>query len=589
MKKTLTILIIIAFISTSLFSIAKNKVTIPLSFDYYYSYDMVTKALKKLNKAYPGLTKLDIIGKSDEGRTIYGMTINNPKTGKEIEKPGIYVAGNIHGNEIQATEVTLYLLNYLLTNYESNKKIKNLVDKKCFYTVPIVNVDGRYHFFNDPGTPSSNRSIRIPHDDDNDGLLDEDFPDDLDGDGNICRMRKKDPDGMWIIDPLDPRLMKRVKPGKKGKWTLLGSEGIDNDGDGRINEDGEGYLDPNRNWGYDWAPYYIQSGSGNYPFSGVGLKAISEWIMKKPNISMSWHFHNAGGMILRGPSTKAQGEYPRDDIKVYDYLGLQGERIIPGYRYMISWKDLYSTYGDAAEWMTMTQGTYSFVGELFMNQSETFKTLKESKRIKEPADEESGMDRFRGDNSKELERLKFNDNLTQGNLFKPWKSFKHPTYGNIEIGGWVKMSSRLPAPFMLKELVHRNASAVIFTAKQTPEISLKVIQTKKIGKSLYRVRVKLENSKAIPTMSTIAKKKRLYPQDMLTLSGKGIKVVAGGVLTDKYRDKVIYKEYRPELQFLTVGSFGQITHQFLISGSGTVQIKYSSRHAGTIKKTIQLK
>ena len=53
------------------------------------------------------------------------------------------------------------------------------------------------------------------------------------------------------------------------------------------------------------------------------------------------------------------------------------------------------------------------------------------------------------------------------------------------------MSSRLPAPFMLKDLVHRNASAVIFSAKNTPEISLEILETKSMGNGLTRVRTRL--------------------------------------------------------------------------------------------------
>ena len=34
-----------------------GQVRVPLSFDYYYTYEMVVDALKKLNKAYPELTK----------------------------------------------------------------------------------------------------------------------------------------------------------------------------------------------------------------------------------------------------------------------------------------------------------------------------------------------------------------------------------------------------------------------------------------------------------------------------------------------------------------------------------------------------
>jgi hypothetical protein len=564
--------------------IAEHEVNIPLRFDYYYTYDMVVDALKKLNKAYPELTRLDLVGKSEEGRAIYCMTVNNPKTGKELDKPGIYVDGNIHGNEIQAGEVALYLLDYLLDNYGKNKAITELVDEKCFYVIPVINVDGRYHFMADGNTSSNNRGLRRPHDDDGDGLLDEDYPDDLDGDGNICQMRKRDPLGSFKTDPDDPRLMIRVKPGEKGEWTLLGMEGIDNDGDGRVNEDSEGYVDPNRNWGFNWQPMYVQAGAGDYPFSGVGIKAIAQFIQKRTNICVAWAFHNVGGMFLRGPSSESEGEYHPSDVAVYDLLGYQAESIVPGYRYMISWKDLYTTYGDFSEWMVKNNGCYGFVGELFVPATETFKNLKESKQ----KEEDSGFGFFGGSSKRNQERLKFNDHLTQGELFKPWKSFNHPLYGKIEIGGWVKMSSRLPAPFMLKDLVHRNASAVIYSAKQTPEVTMKVFQKKKIGNNLYRIRVRLSNPKAIPSMSYYSQSKKLYPKDMLKVSGKGIKVVAGGRLTDEYRDRVSYKEHRPEVQFMFVPGHGRVEYQFLVSGTGSVQIKYESRHAGNISKTITL-
>ena len=181
--------------------------------------------------------------------------------------------------------------------------------------------------------------------------------------------------------------MVRIKPGEKGEWTMLGEEGIDNDGDGQVNEDGEGYVDPNRNWGFDWAPPYVQGGSGEYPFSGVGLKALAEWTMTKTNIAFVWSFHNNGGMLLRGPSRKGLGEYPPQDVAVYDYLGKQGERIIPGYRYMISWKDLYTTYGDSGEWITQVIGAYFYCAEVFQGESEAFKGVSERPEGGSPREE----------------------------------------------------------------------------------------------------------------------------------------------------------------------------------------------------------
>ena len=586
MKKIIFLTILCGlFLAADNAQATEQKISVPLTFDDYYSYADTVEAIQALNKAFPNLTRVDLVGKSEEDRAIYCVTVNNPETGAELDKPAVYIDGNIHGNEIQATEVCLYFLNYILTKYGENENITEVVDKNCFYVIPSVNVDGRYHFFNDPNTSSSNRGLRRPKDDDRDGLVNEDFPDDLDGDGNICMMRKKDPFGQFKTDPEDPRLMIRIKPGEKGEYSLLGQEGIDNDGDGMINEDSEGYVDPNRNWGFDWMPEYVQSGAGDFPFSGKGIKAIAAFIRQRPNICMVWAFHNSGGLYLRGPSQKKLS-YPLQDIQVYDYLGKQGERITPGYQYLVSWKDLYTTYGDFVEWMVGCNGAYGFVGELFQSSTETFKTREEEKKAEPEAGEGSF---FMESNELARERLKFNDHLAQAELYKPWTSYNHPTYGEIEIGGWVKLSSRLPAPFMLKDLVHRNAMAVLFSAKNTPEVSMDVFDVKKIESDLYRIRVRMKNSKAIPTMSYYAQQHNLYPKDTLTVTGKNTQVLAGGKLLDLYRNTASYKEHRPELQFLFVPGFSNVEYQFLVSGKGEIQIKYESRFGGKITQTIPLR
>ncbi len=565
--------------------ISDQPVTVPLSFDHYYSYAQVVEALKALNKAYPELTRLDLVGKSDEGREIYSLVVYNPETGAEHEKPGVYVDGNIHGNEIQAGEVALYMLNYLLTKYESNSAVKEIVDRNVFYVIPVLNVDGRYHFFADANTPSSNRSVRIPFDDDRDGLVDEDYPDDLDGDGSIRQMRKKDPHGEYRLDPEDPRVMVRVNPGEKGEWTLLGREGIDNDGDGQVNEDSEGYTDGNRNWGYDWMPRYVQGGAGEFPFQSASIRAAGEYIRSHPNISTAFALHNSGGMYLRPPSSPGMGNLPMDDIGVYDYLGAQNERMVPGYRYLISGVDLYISYGDFVNWMMGCNGIYAWVPELYMvGEEETFKSREEENQAA-PAGSGQGRD----NPERDKERLAFSDHLTQGELYKAWEPFNHPVYGEIEIGGWTKFSSRMPPIFLLRELLHRNAMAIIFSAKNTPKVSLEVFDVKKTGEGLWQVRTRLENSGAIPTMSTLAEKRKLFRKDSLEVSGDRARVIAGGELKNPYTGETGYKEFKPEVQLLRIPGFGKVEHQFIISGSGEVTFEYESNWGGKKHTTVELK
>jgi len=179
--------------------------------------------------------------------------------------------------------------------------------------------------------------------------------------------------------------------------------------------------------------------------------------------------------------------------------------------------------------------------------------------------------------------------VTQGELYSDWKPYKHPLYGDIELGGWVKLSSRLPHPFMLQDLVHRNASAVIFAARNTPKISMDVFEVKKLNGNLWSVRVRLVNEGAMPSVTYETLKNKLYPPDVLSVAGRNAKVISGGKLTDIYTGKVDYKEHKPEVQLCQVPGLGKIEYQFLVSGRGDVEIKFESRKAGTLSKTVALK
>ena len=97
-----------------------------LSFNRYYDWKQMEDALRKLEKAYPKFLKLGTIGKSYQGRELWYMTINNPDTGNELDKPAMYIDANIHGNEVQGGEVGLYTIWYLMENYNYNNYIKNL-------------------------------------------------------------------------------------------------------------------------------------------------------------------------------------------------------------------------------------------------------------------------------------------------------------------------------------------------------------------------------------------------------------------------------------------------------------------------------
>lgn len=557
----------------------------PLTFDHYYDQEAVTEALQALAKAHPGLCGLTSLGRSVEGRDIWLLTITNRATGADRGKPGIYVDGAIHGNEIQATEVCLYLAWYLLVNHGRLATVTDLVDACVFYIVPTLNVDSRTRFFTEPGGYNIGRTALRPFDDDRDGLLDEDGPSDLDGDGQILQMRVRDPFGPLRSDPEDPRLMIPVRPGEPGEWTLLGLEGRDDDGDGRVNEDPPGYLDLNRNWGFAWQPSYLQAGAGDYPFSEPNTWAIGRFLAAHPNICFAFAFHNYGGLWVRGPGSQLSPPYDPEDVAVYDFLGQEGERVVPGYRYIIGGREMYTTYGDFDEFTYQCWGIYGFVGELFRSGQERYRRPGDDA---DPRAAAAGPGGERG-RATERERQRFSDRLLQGEAFAAWRPFAHPQYGEIEIGGWRPFTTRLPAPFQLLEMVHRNAAFVIWTAAQAPRVSLEIVEVKALGGDLWRVRARAVNAGGLPTLSAQARRRGIVRLDRFQLEGRGLTVVAGGVLEDPWLEVVTPVERRPERIPTFVPAYGKRDVQWIVAGRGRAAAVYDGLKTGLRRLEFELR
>ncbi len=537
---------------------------VDVSWNRFYNYEEMTKIIHDLVDAYPELLTLESIGKSEQGRDMWLITLNNPKTGKDTEKPGMYIDGNVHGNEIQATETVLYSIWYLTKSYGQVDQLTEMMDRVSFYFLPSQNPDGRAEWFGNPNTPHSARTGQRPTDNDYDGLLDEDGPEDLDGDGHITRMWKIDPNGKYRQNELDPRIIERAPEGIQGNLSRLGSEGIDNDGDGRINEDGPGGYDMNRNWPSDWQPNYIQRGAGEYPFDRAETKAVASFIIDHPNIAAGQSYHNTGGMILRGPGAKYLGNlYPRSDRSVYDKLGEAGEDMLPYYDYMVIHADLYTVHGGFVNWLAEGLGIVSFTNELWTNS-----------RIMPDPDREFS----------DSERMHWQDRMLFGQTFTGYTQYDHPTHGKVLIGGGTKFSSRVTPPFMLEEGCHRNFAFTMFHAANMPELEFKWVGIEQLESKLWEITVEIENSKIIPSRLGLAAQKNIGMPDLLSLSGA--KVVLSGTLSDRFDNSIQPTEHRPELLFVNSGISGndQSTFRFFVEGrkGATISLRYSAEKAADI-------
>lgn len=558
-----------------------------LSYDHFYDHAELTKALQALKAAYPEFVTLQSIGKSYEGREIWAVILNNPKTGPAERKPGYYIDGNIHGNEIQGAEVALYAVDYLLKNYGKTELVTRLLDERAFYVVPTMNPDSRDWFINRAADPNSPRSGLVPYDSDRDGVADEDGPDDLDGDGSITMMRKKDPNGTHRPHPDDPRLLVPVKPGQKGEYLLLGEEGIDNDGDGLINEDGPGGYDMNRNYGYNWQPDYVQRGAGPYPFCWPETRAVRDFILAHPNIAGAQNFHNYGGMILRGPGAKNLGDYHPMDIRVYDHVGKNGEKILPGYRYVVIYKDMYTVYGGSVDFLYNTLGIYTHSNELDMDPLAR-QTPSPSRRGEQEEEREDVMAMLFQEGR--LEEMVYHDLVLMGEQFSDWKPYVHPLYGEVEIGGLRKFSRRVPPFFKLAETCHRNAAFCLYHADQLARLTFEKAEVKKLKGDLFQVDVTIGNSRVTPSISGVAVQKKLHRTDRLTVKGKTAHLVGAGQIVDRFQGRTRKLKTGPGFLWVENGvpGFGRIELRLLVQGSGQVELVYDSLKGGYHTKTIRL-
>ena len=227
----------------------------------YHTYEQLTSALRDLAKAHPQRAKLVEVAKSREGRSVWAIEIANPGGTPVAERPALLIAANLEGDQLIGSALALYVAEQLLTGYAANPTIKQRLDEHVFYVVPRVNPDGAEAMFG--AVKAARKTNSTPFDNDNDGRLDEDSPEDLNKDGFISVMRVKDPNGPYMIHPDDPRLMRRADAakGEAGGYAIYW-EGLDNDGDGFFNEDPAGGVDLNRNFQHQY-PYYQPDAAGD--------------------------------------------------------------------------------------------------------------------------------------------------------------------------------------------------------------------------------------------------------------------------------------------------------------------------------------
>ena len=508
-----------------------------ITFDRFHDYAAQVAILQQLAKEHPKLVTLETYGKSYQGRDLWIASVTNSATGPIAEKPAFWIDAAFDGGETYTSEIALYFLNYLLTRYGTDPEVTGILDTRGFYIAPNGNPDAGEQLYRKP-TPGpkagpfmgiSRNAWLEPVDDDFDGVKDEDPPEDLDGDGLILQMRVRDENGHYVTDPKDSRLLRVRKPWEKGQWRLVPSEGVDSDGDGKINEDWYGGYDTNRGMPADWDPQLIMEEVAPYPLYAREARQFVDAVLARPNVYAFLALHTTGifpgGSLWEAPSGRPPSAFPDYDMKtLYPMLGREYERHMRKAPHsQATAMPSYTAYKDRGRTITATTKDfgYTILGILSWTQENN---------VREPDYNDDGQ-------LTEDERLRWNDTELTEKIFVPWKPFRHPQLGEVEIGGWKRtMDGHGYAP---AETIRFHSERIIpwylAVAKMAPLVRVLDAAAKPVGPNLYVVSANVRNVGALDTNVTehgLSIRLNGPGTVKASVQGTGVEVLIGGASVD---------------------------------------------------------
>jgi len=495
----------------------------------YYSNRALAKHLTQVAKDHPNLVRTVSIAKSLGNSRVALVEVGQGTESDRRTRPAMLLVAGIEGNDLIGSSLTVCWIEHLIQRYESDNEIAKLLQTTTIYVIPRLNPDAAKRFFRRPKfqTSLSNK----PVDDDHDGLVDEDGPEDLNGDGLITWMRVEDREGEYILDPEDDRLLVKADrtKGQVGRWRYL-IEGIDNDHDEQWNEDGPGGINFNRNFPYNYE--FFAPDAGLHQVSEAETRALAEFVIGHPNIGIIVTY-GAADNLLKTPEAappapapsgegRSRGRKPMAAIDQNDlpYYRAMGEK----YREALGLKKelppclLSKTEtgvpGTFSDWMYFHRGRLSLAAcpwspALTIEISKAGQTDEKTEEGDssvggKPEHGKKTADKSKTDQDKRNEEQRkefkwFDEHAPEA--FIRWQPIEHPDFPGkrVEVGGYRPFSHSNPPPAMVEDIAARHVDFLTKVAQQLPRIGIRKVQAKHLGENVYEVKIQVENTGFLPT------------------------------------------------------------------------------------------
>jgi zinc carboxypeptidase len=456
----------------------------------YLDHERLTAQLHAWVHAFPSLCRVTSIARTPEGRDVWLLAI-----GPEPERvrPAVWVDGNMHAAELAGSSVALAIAESALRVHldaeplDLPASIVERLREVVFYVVPRISPDGAEHVLR------VGRPVRsVPRDPRVERGQPRWIPGDIDGDGQACAMRVRDPGGEFVEAREFPGLLVERTLEDPGPFYKLYPEGRIEHFDGkRIPSPdfiGDNPIDLNRNFPWSWAPPHEQAGAGAFAASEPEVRGIVEFATAHPEIFAWLNLHTFGGVVIRPLGHGPDAKLDPGDLAVFRQLEAwmaehTGYPTVSGYEEFLYEPDK-PLRGDLSDYAYNQRGALAYVVELW----DLFKRL--------------GMPRppkfvqyYERVSRADLVKLAWWDrDENDGRSFPPWRPFEHPQLGPVEIGGLdPRVGIWNPPLHALAELCASQARAFLHVAALAPRLRIAEIKRHPLPGGITRVEVAIQN------------------------------------------------------------------------------------------------
>ncbi len=489
-------------------------------------------------------------------------------------RPALLVLANAFGPHVVGSEVAMRIAAQLAAAYGKDASVTALLDARTIYIIPRANPDAAEAFFRTPLYEQVRNDGAA--DDDHDWDVDEDGPEDLNGDGLITMMRVRDPAGEWTADSADPALLRKADraKGEAGVYRLY-TEGRDNDQDQAWNEDPTGSTAVSANFTHQYD--FFGDATGLYPMSAPETKGVADFLIAHPNIAAvyvlgpqdnlltPWAHKGGEGLGGKGEGTSAGGPFTsilEADQPFFEELATRFQKATGSKMGPTS----APLSGDPLSWAYYDMGRWAFGSRVWWIPDSTAAdtTTADSLASRQEARAEANAHGWIAANG--------------GAGFVDWKRIDHPDFPGreVEVGGFAPFVGINPPAAMLDSLTRGQLAFVTELAGALSRITFRNVRVTAVGSRTYRIEAELANEGYFPTLSAIGVK-AFWPRRVRLSLDPGRGEIVGGRAV--------------ELVGPISGSGGSEKFRWVVVGDAgsTVTITASSPVAGSASAPVTLR